>query len=300
MSERVALVTGANAGLGYQLARNLALKGTHVVMACRNLEKAHAALAELQAEQPAAKATVMQLDVSDLESIRAFAHDFERQVGTLDLLINNAGVLGIPLTRNRSGHELQLATNYLGAFALTGALLPHFRDGGPARIVNVGSLANRFGRIRLDNLNWNKGRYNRWLAYANSKAALLGFSLELNRRLQAIGSHVLALNAHPGYAATNIYKRLPLLNPQNRLGKWLIAKAEEIIPSANQASAAILHAAHAPNVQGGQYWGPGGFLEISGPVGPAKVNASIAGPQVGRSLWEWSEAATGIRFLSQG
>lgn len=292
------VITGANAGLGFQTALKLARTGARIVMACRNPEKAQQAQRDLQALVPLAQTIVIALDVSEPASIREFGRRFSQQVGQLDVLINNAGIVAIPLGRNSVGHELQLATNYLGAFALTGTLLPFFRDDASARIVNVGSLAHRFGKLDLDDLNWEQSPYDEWKGYARSKLALLSFTMELNRRLQQRGSKVIALGAHPGFAATEIGRHSPALTPKNAFSKWLRKRAAVLIPTAAQAARPIVRGACAEDVSGGDYWGPRGFLEIGGEPAHARVNPIARDVHVGRRLWASSEALTGIRYLS--
>lgn len=298
MSEGVAVVTGANAGLGFQLSRALLGAGMKVVMACRSLDRAKRAEEQLHAEFPDAATVVIRLDVSELESVGEFAGQLAEQVGRLDLLINNAGITGVPLRRNGAGHELHLATNYLGVFALTGRLLPMFSADTPARIVNVGSLLHRFSKLDLDDFNWERNRYGEWRAYGRSKLALLTFTIELNRRLRQSGSHIMALAAHPGFAATEIGKESSLVNPQNAIGKWFNSKMESRIPTAEEAARPILFAARDPGARGGDYYGPGGWLEIAGAPARARLNPAARDVDAGKRLWALSESLTGVRYLS--
>lgn len=298
MSNTVAVVTGANAGLGYQTALALARAGTTVVMACRSLERARQAQSDLLAQVPSARTTILPLDVSEPESIREFGRRLSEQCGPLDLLINNAGVVGVLLSRNSVGHEMHLATNYLGAFSLTGTLLPLFRKDARARIVNVGSLAHRLGRLDLRDLNWEKTRYNQWKAYTRSKLAVLSFTLELNRRLRRSGSHIVALGAHPGFAATEVAKNSAALTARNAFIQWIMDRIAVLIPSAADASRPILHAACDERVSGGDYYGPSGFLEIRGEPGRARVNPIARDVEIGKRLWTLSESMTGIHYLS--
>lgn len=298
-SSRVIVVTGANAGLGLQISLRLARLGAHVVMACRSAQRAQHARQRLLDEVPAASVTTLPLDVAEPESIRAFGAQFRAQFGQLDVLINNAGVFGLPLSRNSLGLELQVATNYLGPFALTGKLLPCFRDAPGARIVNVGSLAQRFGRLRVDELHGHEQGYSAWQAYARSKVALLTYTLELNRRLRARGSQILALAAHPGMAPTDIAKNHAVANPKSALGKWFKKRMEGWIPSVAEAAEPILHAACTESVQGGEYYGPGGWLEIAGAPAKARVNALAYDEALARQLWSTSEALTGVSYLSE-
>ena len=298
MSDRVAVVTGANAGLGFQTAMELARSGFTVVLGCRSPARAAQAESRLHHHVPDARTLVIPLDVSEPDSVSEFARQLAGQVGHLDLLINNAGVAGVPLAHNSAGHELQLATNYLGAFALTGKLLPMFRTAAPARIINVGSLAHRIAKLDIDDLNWERSPYGEWRAYARSKIALLTFTMELNRRLRQAGSHVIALAAHPGFASTNIGKSNSLTNPSNPIGKWVNHRMEKLIPSAWQATGPIIFAALAEGVQGGDYYGPGGWLEIAGKPARASLKAVVRNVEKARRLWSLSESLTGIRYLS--
>jgi NAD(P)-dependent dehydrogenase (short-subunit alcohol dehydrogenase family) len=299
LSNSLAVVTGANSGLGYQTALQLARAGMTVVMACRNMERARRAQGELRAQLPSARTEILPLDVSEPESIHAFARQLSEQCGGLHLLINNAGVVGIPLSRNSVGHEMHLATNYLGAFALIGTLLPLFRQDAPARIVNVGSLAHRLGRLDLDDLNWERTPYNEWKAYSRSKIALLSFTLELDRRLRRSGSHVIALGAHPGFAVTEASKNAATLTPRNPVSRWIKEKVAQWIPPAAEASRPIVHAASEEGVSGGDYYGPSGFLEIHGRTGRARVHSIARDADVARRLWTSSESMTGITYLSE-
>ena len=192
---RIFIVTGANSGIGLPTARALAEAGAHVVLAVRDVAKGETAAASI-----AGDTEVRRLDLADLASIRAFADAWQ---GDVDVLINNAGVMRTPERRTADGFELQIGTNHLGHFALTNLLLRHVTD----RVVTVSSGAHRGGSISLDDLNWQRRRYQRWAAYQQSKLANLLFTLELQRRLTAAGSPIRALAAHPGYAATNLQFR---------------------------------------------------------------------------------------------
>ena len=197
---RTALITGANSGIGLEAARKLAQAGARVVMASRNTEKGKVAAAEIRAAAPGAELDVRELDLASLDSVRAFAEDFAEQ--RLDLLINNAGVMVPPYTKTVDGFELQLATNHLGHFALTGLLLDKLLTTPRARVVTVISTAHKIGKIDFDDLQRERS-YNRWPAYGQSKLANLLFTLELDRRLKASNADLLSVAAHPGYSATN-------------------------------------------------------------------------------------------------
>jgi NAD(P)-dependent dehydrogenase (short-subunit alcohol dehydrogenase family) len=297
--DTVAVVTGANAGLGFQTALALARGGATVVLACRSDERARRAQAELLAELPAARTSVIRLDVSEPSSIHEFVHELAARHGALDVLVNNAGVVAVPLSRNSLGHEMHLATNYLGAFALTGKLLPLFRRDATARVVNVGSLGHRLARLDLDDLNWERTRYGEWHAYFRSKLAMLGFTVELSRRLDASGGGIVAVGAHPGFAVTEASRNSAALTPKSALGRWLNELVgRTLIPSAADAARPIVHAARSGGVRGGDYYGPSGFLEIRGAPGKARVNPIARDAEIGRRLWALSESMTGVRYLS--
>lgn len=298
MSKKTAIVTGANAGLGFAITEALLQQDWRVVMACRNAAKANSARSRLQTSVPGADVTVLPLDVSELDSVAAFATLFAEQFDELDLLINNAGIVGIPFARNEAGHELQMATNYLGNFALVGRMLPLFTGGRPARIVNVGSLAHRFGAMPLEDMNWDRGDYRPMKGYARSKVALLTYTQELNRRLA--GSNIIALAAHPGFAATEITAGNAEMQPKNALQRWVRNKVEPLIPTPADAARPILHAALAEGVRGGEYYGPGGPLEIAGKPSRAKLNPKTKNTGQAQRLWSISEAMTGVCYLSAG
>jgi NAD(P)-dependent dehydrogenase (short-subunit alcohol dehydrogenase family) len=274
---RTFVVTGANSGLGASAARELARAGAHVVLACRNVDKGKAA-----ADTMPGDVEVRQLDLADLSSVRAFAADCP----PLDVLINNAGVMAVPHDTTADGFELQIGTNHLGHFALTGLLLPKISD----RVVTLSSNAHRIGRIHLEDLNWERRTYHRWPAYAQSKLANLLFAYELNRRLVAIRSPLRSVAAHPGYAATELGEHTgSLLSRIIRLGDRILAQPAE------HGALATLHAATA-DIPGGTYIGPDRFLELRGQ--PVTVRSSPAShdPDVAGRLWDLSERLTGIRF----
>ncbi len=194
---------------------------------------------------------------------------------------------------------MQLATNYLGAFALTGLLLPLFRADGRARVVNVGSHANRLGKLPLDDPNWERTPYRELRAYARSKVALLSFTMELERRLRRSGSNVIALGAHPGFAATDIRRHSPMLTATSFVGRWIERIGSRFTPTAAEACRSIVHAARGEGVRGGDYWGPSGFLEIRGAPARARVNPVARNVELARRLWSLSESLTGVRYLSE-
>ena len=202
-SGKIAIVTGANSGIGFEAAKALAAKGAHVVMACRNMEKGEKAVDDIRAATPAAQLALKQLDLADLGSVRTFAADYQAQHSQLHMLINNAGVMALPYRTTEDGFEMQFGTNHLGHFALTGLLLPTLFATPGSRIVTVSSMAHQMGTIQFDDLGWEKS-YSKWRAYGMSKLANLLFTYELQRKLTAAGADTIAVAVHPGYSATNL------------------------------------------------------------------------------------------------
>ena len=276
---RRVIVTGANSGVGRAVATVLASAGAEVLLAVRDVQKGRAAAAAMPG-----KTEVRELDLASLASIRAFASAWE---GDIHLLINNAGVMVPPLRRTADGFELQFGTNHLGHFALTNLLLGHVSG----RVVTVSSGAHRLGAIELEDLNWERRRYRRWAAYGQSKLANLLFTAELQRRLTAAGSPVLAVAAHPGYAATN-------LQSHSASGLWdRVFGLTNALFAQSAAAGALptLYAAFA-DIPGGSYAGPGGFQEMHGAPRLVGRSASAQDDALARRLWQVSEELTGTRF----
>jgi NAD(P)-dependent dehydrogenase (short-subunit alcohol dehydrogenase family) len=276
---RSVIVTGGNSGIGRAAARALARAGARVVLAVRDVEKGNAAAATM-----AGATEVRRLDLASLASVREFAAAWE---GDLDLLINNAGVMVPPFARTEDGFELQFGTNHLGHFALTNLLLDHITG----RVVTVSSTGHRMGKIDFDDLNWERRSYTPWRAYGQSKLANLLFTAELQRRLTAAGSSVVATAAHPGYAATNLqfHSGRRVVDIVSALGNRVLAQDED------GGALPTLYAATA-DVPGDSFAGPGGFMEQRG--APKLVGRSDAAQDAGvaRRLWDASEALTGVRF----
>lgn len=287
-SGRVAVVTGANTGIGYETARALAHKSAHVVLACRSRERGEEALQRIRAERPAGGAELMLLDLADLDSVRAFADAFSERHDRLDLLINNAGVMVPPEATTEQGWELQWGVNVLGHFALTGLLLDKLTATPDSRVATVSSLAHRRGRIDFDNLRGEKP-YNAWREYGQSKLGDLIFAIELQRRLRAAGHDTISVAAHPGFTATEL---------QRYSGKLTSLLGGVMSQEPEQGALPTLYAATDPDVQPGGYYGPDGFYEIQGHPVPAKVMPRARDRETARRLWAAAEAATGVRYLS--
>ena len=283
---RTAIVTGANTGIGLETARMLAQKGAKVVMACRNVDKGQAAAEKIMSEKPAGVVTLAALDLSDLDSVESFAEDFASKFQRLDLLIENAGVMVPPFSRTKQGFELQMGTNHFGHFALAGRLLPLVLATPGARIVVVSSTAQNFGRMDFDDLNWERRSYSASRGYAQSKLANMLFTLELQRRLEAAGSSVLATAAHPGWTATELQRNAGIVERFNPI--FAMKPHDGALPT--------LRAATDPGVNGGTYWGPQGLFELRGAPGPARISARGQRKADAARLWEISEKLTGVSF----
>ncbi|HEU4329400.1 MAG TPA: oxidoreductase [Roseiflexaceae bacterium] len=296
---RLAVITGANSGIGYEAARELARKGARVILAVRSQDKGRAAADTIRRELPSASVEVQVLDLSDLASVRRFAEALLAREPALPLLINNAGVMALPYRRTADGFEMQFGTNHLGHYALTGLLLPALLATPGARVVTVSSLYHAQGAIAFDNLDGARG-YNRWATYAQSKLANLLFAYELQRRLAAAGSGLISVGCHPGYAATNLQSAGPQMEG-SRLGQ-LIGRVANAIFAQSPAKGALptLYAAVAPGVNGCDYIGPDGPLGARG--NPVKIRSSPRSydAETAKRLWEVSERLTGVVYQFEG
>ena len=294
-SGRVAVVAGANSGIGLITSRELARAGARVVMACRDLGRGDEAATNIRSGVPNADVEVMRLDLADLSSVGEFAASFGARHQGLDVLVNNAGVMALPRRLTADGFEMHIGTNHLGHFALTGLLLERLTAASPARVVTVSSGAHRMGRIDFDDLQ-SERRYWRWGAYAQSKLANLLFAFELQRRAEAAGFALRSVAAHPGYAATNLQFAGPRLEESGlRRRAWgLLNRA--LAQSDEMGALPILYAATVPDLPGGSYVGPDRFFEQHGY--PTLVDSTKASkdPEAARRLWEVSEELTGVRF----
>ncbi|MFQ6397807.1 oxidoreductase [Nocardia sp. KC 131] len=276
-SGRTFIVTGANSGLGAAAVRALAGAGAQVILACRNMAKGERVAAEI-----GPRAQVRKLDLADLASVREFADSVDKA----DVLINNAGVMAVPQGRTADGFEMQVGTNHLGHFALTGLLLDKISD----RVVTVSSGAHRTGKIDLEDLNWEHRKYQRWPAYGQAKLANLMFANELHRRLTAAGSPKISVAAHPGYASTELQSHTEsILDTIMKYGNRLLAQSAEMgaLPELFAAT---------DNVEPGAYYGPDGWLGMHGYPARSSSSAASKDEEVASGLWELSEKLTGVTF----
>jgi NAD(P)-dependent dehydrogenase (short-subunit alcohol dehydrogenase family) len=291
---KLAVVTGATGGLGYETALALARAGAEVLLTGRNAEKGRAAIEQIKRAVPSAQVRFAPLDLASLASIRAFAASMLATNRPLDLLINNAGVMDLPTRRlTEDGFELQFGTNHLSHFALTGLLLPLLRKAQAPRVVNVSSLAHRGGKIDFANLQA-EHKYNSWAAYQQSKLANLLFTFELQRRSDNDGWGLMSNAAHPGYARTDLISNGPGTGGLKGVGMKVLGSF--LSHSAADGALPTLFAATAPVAAPNGYYGPNGFYELKGPVAPAKVMPQAKDTAVARKLWEVSEQLTGVKW----
>jgi NAD(P)-dependent dehydrogenase (short-subunit alcohol dehydrogenase family) len=273
---RTVIVTGANSGLGLITARELARVGAHVVLAVRNTAKGEQAAADISGS-----VDVRKLDLQDLASVQQFADG----APGADILVNNAGIMAVPYAVTQDGFESQIGTNHLGHFALTNLLLPKIGE----RVVTVSSMFHRLGKIDLEDLNWERRRYNSWSAYSQSKLANLLFTSELQRRLAGAGSAVRAVAAHPGYSATNLQGHAP-----GRLNSLFLGLGGRLVATDADYGARQTLFAISQDLPGDTYVGPKfGFYGQTQPVGRSRRARDA---DTARALWELSEQLTGTKF----
>lgn len=283
----VVIITGANSGIGYEAARALAAKNATVVLAVRSMDKGQAAVDTIRNESPRATLDLMHLDLANLESVRGFAADFTAKYDQLHYLVNNAGVMALPARHETAnGFEMQFGTNHLGHFALTGLLLGTLLHTPGSRVVTVSSGAHNTGQINFDDLQQAQN-YGPWRAYGQSKLANLLFTYELQRKLAAAGASTRATAAHPGYTATNLQQHsgfFSFLNP-------IMAQPQDM------GALPTLYAMFAP-AQGGEYYGPDGFMEMRGYPKQVDSNDRSKDTAVAARLWAVSEDLTGVRYTA--
>lgn len=303
-SGRTVVVTGANSGIGLEATRVLADRGATVVMACRSVDRGESAAEEIRSDLgPTAEGTlvVAELDLADLESVRTFAERFDDVITSdggssdteIDVLVNNAGVMAIPRRETTQGFEMQFGVNHLGHFALTALLFDHLAN--DARIVTVSSGVHERGQIDFDDLHGEAG-YSRWDAYGQSKLANLLFAYELDRRLESIDSNALSVGVHPGYADTSLQARAPEMDG-SVTRKLLMDVANAVLAQpAAKGALPTLYAATASDVQGGEYYGPGGFMNMRGAPERQRSAEQSYDRETARKLWDVSEELTEVEF----
>ncbi len=292
---RVIVVTGANSGLGLATTRALVDHGAHVVMGCRSMDKAKRAAESIASEGGRGRAEPWSLDLASLASIQEFAERFESEHDALHALCNNAGVMALPYTKTADGFEIQLGTNHLGHYALTGRLLPLLLATDDSRVVTVSSLMHRVGRMRWDDLQ-SERNYRKWAAYGQSKLANLLFTFELQRRLEAVKARTSSLASHPGYASTNLQAagarqmgstwRERLMNAGNRV----------MAQSAQMGALPSLYALTSDDARGGDYIGPDGPMQMWGHPTTVVATAMARDSELAARLWGVSQSLTGVSF----
>ena len=293
LTGKVIIVTGANSGIGYEAAKEFARKGGQTILACRNMDKAAAALAEIQAEIPDAPAEIMLLDLASQASVHQFAAAFKAKYDQLDILVNNAGIMWAPYGTTVDGFETHFATNHLGHFALTGLLIDLLLATAGSRVVNVSSTGHRSGIMDFDNLMYEGGQgYQRQRVYGRSKLANLLFTYELQRRYEALGVDAMATAAHPGGSNTNLGYDIR----DRWYAKVMFPVANRLLQGADMGALPTIRAAVDPEAQGGEYYGPDGFMQQGGY--PIVVQSSQASHNLddAQRLWQISEELTGVTF----
>jgi NAD(P)-dependent dehydrogenase (short-subunit alcohol dehydrogenase family) len=290
---KLAVVTGATGGLGYQTAIGLARAGAQVVVAGRNDAKGLEAISKIRNQFPDAKIGFEALDLANLASVADFARRFATAHASLDLLVNNAGVMALPTRQTTAdGFEMQFGTNYLGHYALTARLLPLLRSAHRPRVVNLSSIAHRTGFIQFSDLQGER-LYSPWKAYNQSKLAMLMFALELQRRSDAAGWNLMSNASHPGWARTDLFANGPgagLLSFASQFAAPLFSQ------SAESGALPTLFAATSPQAEGGGYYGPSGLNELKGAPAPAWIMPQARDKAGAAKLWDVSQQLTGVSF----
>ncbi len=290
-SKRVFVVTGANSGVGLATTRALARKGAHVILAVRDEDKGRRAVAEITAAHPGAELEVRRIDLADLDSVRAFSDRLHADHASVDVLINNAGLMAPPRTLSSQGHEVQFAANHLGHFALTGLLLDLLGAGSDPRVVTVSSPNHRKASIFFDDLSGER-TYSPMGYYNQSKLANAVFGRQLHERLTAAGSPVRSLLAHPGYTSTNLQTSAPVALVRFLFGRLLLPLAQ----TPEEGALPSLYAATSPDAESGHFIAPDGMGELRGAPKRVEPAPRAVDPTTGNRLWELSEELTSVRF----
>jgi len=299
LSNKVAIVTGANSGLGFEATKALAAKNCSVIMACRSIDRATTAREAIIDENPSATLEIIELDLSSKNSIETFVDQFKASHDRLDILLNNAGLMAIPKRETETGFEMQFGVNHIGHFILTGLLLDHLIATEDSRVTTVSSIYHeRTTKIRYEYLK-NPDPYKKWKSYATSKLANVLFAFELNRRLEDAGHSTISNAAHPGYADTNLQAKGPEMEGSRfskfimKIGNFLFAQsaAKGVLPE--------LYAATSPDAQGGKYYGPQGLMNSRGYPGEQEATDYAKDEKMAKELWDYSEKETGIIYNFQ-
>ncbi len=290
LTGKVIIVTGGNSGIGFHQVKAFAQNGATVIMASRSEQKAQIARKEIMQSNPRGTVEIMLLDLADLSSVRDFARRFKEKYDRLDVLVNNAGLMAIPYSKTKDGFEMQLGVNHLGHFALTGLLLDVIKATPGSRVVNVSSNAHKMGKIDFDNLMFEKGGYTPFKAYSQSKLANLLFTYELDRRFRQYNIQSMALAAHPGGAATNLWENIK----QKLWFRILQPLVYLFLQSAQMGALPVIRAAVDPQARGSQYYGP--HKGNKGYPVVVESNEASHNEEDARRLWEISEQLTGIKF----
>jgi NAD(P)-dependent dehydrogenase (short-subunit alcohol dehydrogenase family) len=293
LTGKVIVVTGANSGIGFEAAKEFARKGARTILACRNEERARDALDQIQAEVPQAAAEILLIDLASMASVREFADRFRENHDRLHVLVNNAGIMMPAYGTTEDGFERQFGINHLGHFALTGLLMDRLLGTSGSRVVSISSMVHYIGTIDFDNLMVKEGKgYSASRAYGRSKLANLLFTYELQRRYEATGADAIAVAAHPGSAKTNLNRHI--------FDRWYLKPFRSLGGLFGQSAAMgalpTLRAATDPGVEGGQYFGPSGFMQQSGHPVVVQSSAASHDEAVARHLWQVSEELTGVRY----
>ena len=283
---KIVIITGSSSGLGKEASRVLAGKGAEIIMAVRNTTKGEAAAKEIQKEFPNADIKVMMLDLGSLKSVKAFADKFSQQYNKLDILINNAGVMMCPYSKTEDGFEIQMGTNHLGHFALTGYLMPLLKNTEGSRLVVTASIAHNMGNIDFSDINWEKRKYNTSRAYGDSKLANLYFMKELVRKLNGESNAPMVLAAHPGVTDTELTRHSKIFKFFN------VFFSQNVV----RGTLPTLRAATDPDANPGDYYGPKGFMEMKGYPVKVDSNKLSKDANLAQQLWSLSEEMTGVKY----
>jgi NAD(P)-dependent dehydrogenase (short-subunit alcohol dehydrogenase family) len=295
LNGKTIVITGGNSGLGFECARAMTTKGAHVVLACRDLGKAGAAVERITSARPSVSLEAMALDLADLSSVRSFTAAFSEKFAKLDVLLNNAGVMALPRMLTKDGFEMQFGTNHLGHFALTGLLLARLLNTPGARVVTVSSYMHKMGKIAFDDLQ-GETSYNNWRAYNQSKLANLLFTYELQRRFERQGASVIAVASHPGYSDTNLQLVAPRMKGSG-IGTQLMSLSNKFFAqTAYMGALPSLYAATSEEVRGGDYIGPGGPGEFWGYPKKVRSHARSYDTEAAARLFELSEILTHVKY----